>query len=318
MVLAAAPAVAIVLPISWLTDSYAGPVDDDKVGRACAFCGRTAPEIKLTKEHVLSQGLRRALKAADTEAVVRYGTFGAREAIQRDAAGFSIRPDILRQVERAAAPNIFDETVRVVCADCNSGWMSTIDAVAQPLLIAMAAPEPYRLPYGKRAVVAAWALLKIIMCQYFFPPTQQGADTALRKRFWSKNEGRSTPWLPADATVWGVSLDDLRAHGTWAYGAHVRTRAEEYSDVVGGRQPWPAPDSFGGILGLEHLVFVGVGQSTPHALPTGVQQLFSQLPGTMQLWPASPQSPALLWPPADTCTLERLEAAWAKFLSGPW
>jgi hypothetical protein len=277
--------------------------------KVCAFCGRNASEAPLTKEHIFSRGLAPRVLPATTEPVARFGT----------ASITAVEPDLLggarglvtthSKHERPASPAPFEEQVKVVCGECNSGWMSRIDASAQELLAELVDLSPTRLVYRARATLAAWAWLKVVMCQYFFPEEKRGADADLRGRFWKDNRRASTPRLPPSSEAWLVKMSDERAHGAWAYSAPVSARREDLMDVVSGVVPLPMPRGFVGMLGVERVVLVAAGRSAPHGLPTSVQK-FGSLPGCVRVWPTSPRVRAFEWPPFDQSTLEMVESTW--------
>lgn len=109
------------------------------MSRGCIFCGRTPR----TREHLWPDWLQRDLEIREPFAV----------RIEQEHDGVETR-DI-----RFEAPP-FDQKVRAVCAQCNNGWMSGMEAAAKPVLWPLIHAEGRRLDATEQRVLARWALLK--------------------------------------------------------------------------------------------------------------------------------------------------------------
>jgi hypothetical protein len=105
----------------------------------CIFCGGTP----LTREHLWPDWLRRELRIRERH----------RFRIEQEEDGVETR-DI-----RFEAPP-FDQKVKAVCAACNGGWMSEIEARAKPLLQPLMRAEGRRLHRSQQRALSQWALLK--------------------------------------------------------------------------------------------------------------------------------------------------------------
>lgn len=101
---------------------------------ACVFCGSTGV---MTGEHVLGDWLTRVGLAHDP---VEYRT-GPLNRLGRD---LGVRPP-------------FRQTVRDVCSNCNHGWMSRLEAVAQRTLTPFILGRAGRIEPSDLGAVAAWA-----------------------------------------------------------------------------------------------------------------------------------------------------------------
>jgi hypothetical protein len=107
----------------------------------CAFCQQ---DRTLTKEHVWPQWLAGVLADDTPQPFVR-------------AAGGA--------VEDTWAQPTFKQTVRAVCANCNSGWMSQLEARAKPVLSPMIRGIALHLSADTQKLIATWALKTAIMAQ---------------------------------------------------------------------------------------------------------------------------------------------------------
>ncbi len=115
----------------------------------CIFCGAA----RLTREHVFPRWLVTIL----TSDVV--GPDVTSERTRRTSGGAT-------ETQRWAAVDVASHTVRVVCATCNSGWMSEIEARAQAVLSTMVAGERTSLSPAAQMDVAAWTALKGYIVEY--------------------------------------------------------------------------------------------------------------------------------------------------------
>jgi hypothetical protein len=100
--------------------------------RRCVFCGSTS---NLTREHVLPDWLSQ---------------------IDLDRAPSAHQSGRLNKVPRQWSSKPFKTTVKMVCAACNSGWLSGLESAARPVLTPLIRGEARRLPDDDQALIAAW------------------------------------------------------------------------------------------------------------------------------------------------------------------
>ncbi|MDF0528645.1 hypothetical protein P0W64_02330 [Tsukamurella sp. 8F] len=87
--------------------------------RTCDMCGKSTPEVRLSREHVFSQALR--------DTVDDHGDHVVTEAVGRKIAEF--------EYSQCTRPvNLMDVTARTVCERCNNGWMSKLESEANTTL----------------------------------------------------------------------------------------------------------------------------------------------------------------------------------------
>jgi hypothetical protein len=110
----------------------------------CLFCGGSP----LTREHIWPEWLSKELPALELT------TF----TLER--AG--------KETETWKAPAA-STTVRAVCAICNGGWMSDLEARAAPLLTPLIRGQTPRMGRPSQAAVAAWALKTAVMLDQMNP-----------------------------------------------------------------------------------------------------------------------------------------------------
>jgi hypothetical protein len=66
----------------------------------------------------------------------------------------------------------FNQQVSAVCAECNNGWMSDIEAAARPILWPLIHAQGRRLDSDEQRVLARWALLKACVFGELHPQEQ--------------------------------------------------------------------------------------------------------------------------------------------------
>jgi hypothetical protein len=121
--------------------------------RTCVFCGGTP----LTREHVLPRWLRAAFPDADGRAV-------------------HVRESLTNQHVREGS--LLDATAKIVCGDCNSGWMNDLEAEVRDFLPRMIRGRPIMLGAKRQAALAIWCVKTVMMLQTTHPKEDQQAIPA--------------------------------------------------------------------------------------------------------------------------------------------
>jgi hypothetical protein len=124
------------------------------VANACVFCGDASR--RLTDEHVFGNWLSSAVPLSETERTdVR---------VRQDPSTRAF------EVERRRIPLPASTTVvKVVCARCNNGWMSGMEARAGPILTNLATRTRMTVLRNGLDEVAAWASKTAMMREYMHP-----------------------------------------------------------------------------------------------------------------------------------------------------
>jgi hypothetical protein len=112
---------------------------------ACVFCG--ADDQRLTDEHVWPVWMREDLLSAGMPA------FGTNIRVANDEAD-------------SWSGRLLDVKVKVVCAACNNGWMSTLEAEVKPLMLDLMRCKATVLTPRRQALLARWAFKTAAMAQH--------------------------------------------------------------------------------------------------------------------------------------------------------
>jgi hypothetical protein len=136
--------------------------------KKCIFCQRN--DQKITREHVFPNWLSRL-----------YGDKVKSRNVGTNADG-TIVYDYFSTV--------FQQTMNVVCADCNHGWMSDIENQAKPILIKMLKNKSLTLDKKKQQIIATWAMKTILVLNHNnpAPPEKPYIPTAQYETFYASKK----------------------------------------------------------------------------------------------------------------------------------
>lgn len=247
----------------------------NELARQCVFCGSTSD---LSREHVLPDWLTQI--------------------------GLDLEPSIhqagpLNTVPRQWSSKPFTTTVRMVCANCNNGWLSQLEATARPVIAPLIRGESRRLPFDDQAVIAAWtcktALVSLLMSSdearlngYGVPPGEYAALYAQRDRMQP---------LPFSQYWIGSYAGERRASSIWVTPFVV--------EVVGAESPREVPSGYATTLTLGKLLVQGVRFTQPvlHV------ELTTSEWGFLDIWPPTDTFPWPVGGVADDATLDRMNQA---------
>ncbi len=215
----------------------------------CPFCDFTG---KLTAEHVFGDWVSRT--GLELQPVQHLA--GPLNRIGRE---LGVRPP-------------FRQTVRI-CGDCNNGWMSDLEAVAQRVLTPFILGQPGQIATEDAGAIAAWALKTALTAMLVSSEEQRNAGYGLpaseyRELWMSKDEAR-----PSSASQFWVGryVGESRLASAWVTPLTVTIEGLPGID-------WPQGYSITIVLG--ELLLHGVRFTTP-SLQVDVSTSH-ELP---QLWP---------------------------------
>lgn len=189
--------------------------------RVCVFCGGSP----LTREHVLPQWLKPLVPFEDKTGIGLGG--GRRRTIP-------IPPS--------------ERTARAFCESCNTGWMSDLEGITQPILtpLILGHPEPHQLDVSALETIALWAAKTVLTCQFVNPPNRRYVPQAACR--WM-GEHQSPPpgtrvWIaPHVGDIW-AAFYALEPVGLWT--VHQVPEVDEHGRLK--------VNSYTATLGLGHLL----------------------------------------------------------------
>jgi hypothetical protein len=227
----------------------------------CTFCQDDTP---LTREHVWPQWLGEVLLDQSPQRFLR--TSGG-------------------SVERTWNQPMFKQTVRAVCARCNSEWMSRLEGRARTILSPMVRGVAVQLAPEEQKLIATWALKTAIMAQC----AAGERLTPIQDALWLYHEQ-----APPDTNVI-VILAHYRGHRHPLYLAHK---------PMWFNGPWTrraSPEAYMTTVGVGELVCQVLG--TRVYLGDSFRRRGWRGAVSQQIWPA----PRLqTWPPTHSLTDDQL------------
>jgi hypothetical protein len=226
-------------------EDYGAPVPG-----GCIFCGGTP----LTREHLWPDWLGRELQIREPFSI----------RIEQEKDGVETR-DISFQTPP------FDQTVRAVCEQCNSTWMSDMEADAKPILWALSHAEGRSLDGDEQRVLARWALLKACVFDEVHP-NERVVPVAHRQHLYEHKD-------PPGDGLW-VLLATYEAE---------ELRHYAYQGLLLGAGDGPAPTAptvYFVTITIGALVVQIIGSVLPAWSLRGVSVLEDEL-GVVPVWPTS-------------------------------
>src|SRR4051794_16250232 len=133
----------------------------------CIFCGRPG----MSKEHVFSDWINDVLPPDGTHNRIRIRGF--------DAGGGINNPFHDASTHRQGGPATL--TARVVCEECNSGWMSKLQDRAKPVLIPLINGKSASIGREAQGVLASWATMLSMTTEYLTSVPRQAIPLVHRQ-----------------------------------------------------------------------------------------------------------------------------------------
>ena len=116
--------------------------------RFCIFCGKPG----LTREHVWADWLKKYV----------------RKDMKEHSALFAIvHPTHSEPHRKKRSGDLQSRRLRVVCKDCNTGWMSRLQEKAKPHLLPLIQGEVTALDVSAQTIISSWAAMFVMVAEHF-------------------------------------------------------------------------------------------------------------------------------------------------------
>jgi hypothetical protein len=166
--------------------------------RHCVFCGYDG---KLHAEHAWPAWIRDVLPD---------GAVKGYSQQHRVAVGTREVTEITPPMRHKAA----DRKVKVVCQDCNGGWMSDLEVASKPVLVSMIRGE--QTEPVDQTLLSFWAAKTAMMLQFMYSEELHGIPVAHYQHVyelvislvgwmvpgWEFTTAPDDPWRPARRCIW--------------------------------------------------------------------------------------------------------------------
>lgn len=235
--------------------------------RECVFCGGTPT----TREHIFPAWAARLVGEA---VPVTHSKLSERQGELPDSRTWLQPP--------------FTQTVRVVCARCNNGWMSRLESEAEQILRPMLTGFGRRMHRPAQEALASWALKTAIVSQY----THTRSGTLFGEQ---ASHALQAGGLPDALKIWLTSYGGSNAGLAHVFGIDLDDRQ---------RPDRPTRDAFGATLVIGPVVLTLLGATDPSVVD-GVR-LNRLIAPVTQIWPQVSRS--FVWRPTPALTDDALVA----------
>jgi hypothetical protein len=227
--------------------------------RRCVFCGSTS---NLTREHVLPDWLK--------------------------GIGLDLAPSVHQsgphnRVPRQWSSTPFNTTVKLVCATCNNGWLSSLESSARPVLTPLIRGESQHLLAGNHALIAKWTCKTALVSLLVTSAQDRGGDGVPPSEYTDLYEQRGSVAPLPFSRYWIGSYQGDRASSIWVTPFVV--------EVTDAGTPPDIPSGYAMTLVLGKVLVHGVRFTEP-----ALQVELTGMRGFLDIWPPTGACP---WPPAD-------------------
>lgn len=191
--------------------------------------------------------------------------------------------------------SIYSVRFRVVCRECNNGWMSDLEMAARPYLTPLITGEPVLLDREKLNIIAQWIALKVMVAEHS-DPNSAVTPRPERLRF------RQSRTIPEFMQIY-VATHELpfeKAVGYRRDSQCVAFNSAHLSPPLG-----DVPNNIQAVLFFLGRVFVYVTSARVDNLKIEDILLVPQLYETCCIWPQTIKS-AMGWPRIPAFTTEQV------------
>ena len=242
-----------------------------KPQKKCIFCGKTG----LSQEHFWSDWLGKFLPTpSSNESTEHLSTFTQIDKL--------VEPPKIKTRQGST----YTKKIRVVCVDCNNGWMSEIENATKPILEKLTVSQIHIVEPKDLKKLCKWIALKVMVAEH-----NQREDAVTP--FEDRNKFKNNLEIPNNFRIW---IAKCGVNG-WE-GAYWRS-----SSTVSFSTELPQT----GLARNVHFVTFGVGDLLVQTIHTSHQELnlevnYSNSEGIYSIYPESNNS--ISWPPAKSLTAQ--------------
>lgn len=128
---------------------------------------------------------------------------------------------------RIRAGDHIDAKVRIVCSDCNSGWMSRLQERAKPLLIPLFNGEACSIDQRAQSVIAGWIAMATTTGEHISDDTKRVSIPQSDREHLLTTQTPSNDWC-----IWIGRFERLDWPGQWIHTTMPILDADDFSDLV--------------------------------------------------------------------------------------
>jgi hypothetical protein len=263
----------------------------------CIFCeGGAVPGNPMTGEHLWSDWMDRA------RLLPRGGEYFEFKTTVRRLTGETL--DVFRRTRQGTANK---KKIKVVCHNCNSGWMGTLEGNVQPYLTPLIKGTAITLDAKARQTISEWVFMKALVAEhnyYLDRPADPIFDQSVRTTFMDSRA------IPQGVRMWIAMQNSAK----WITGFH------RFASGLGFTTTLPPPPIPATRTKNVQSVTWGIGRLLIYVSAATDLNVFGhfELDRTTplsELWPLTPSD--ITWPPRFFVTdpfIDDLASALERFI----
>ncbi|MGW1768878.1 hypothetical protein ACWCQL_33150 [Streptomyces sp. NPDC002073] len=258
--------------------------------KKCLFCGRSAPEVKMTGEHVLRREL--------INQVLWEAPQSRTETVHR---GYSDGTQIA--MSRQVPQSILNQTLKDVCGGCNNGWMNNLEILAEKKLVPLLRGEHTHVGKADAEVLATWAAKTAMVRARVDGDDPYTVPEDHRTHIMNTN----TP--PANLTVWAATCEPHPSARTRHYKVGIELPGTPITETDEDGETWvvgvEAKQSLGHVttIVINHIAFF-IAEADSEGLHADLVTTLDPTGNATKLWP-DPE--AFSWPLSPVLTPDQID-----------
>lgn len=139
--------------------------------KVCIFCGGTG----LSKEHFWPDWISKYISKSGTD----------KHTAEVHSGDAKSKPELEKKTERQG--DLVTKKFRVVCKECNNGWMSRLENSVKPFILSAIQNKNITLNSEQVAMLAQWVVMKVLVAEHNHNGTQV-TPAEDRKRFYETSK----------------------------------------------------------------------------------------------------------------------------------
>jgi hypothetical protein len=243
-----------------------------KPQKFCVYCGGSG----MSKEHIFPDWLAPYVPRTRTTNTEHF------QLLERDGTP---RQELFRKQQG----DPYTRKLRVVCQECNNGWMSRLQTETKPILLPLLTGQSTTLYRKQQTILARWIAMSIMTAD-FRPPADPAISQGERARVMAGNRVGSN---------WRIWIGNYERKRWPAFFTHhtIPINSPRYGISVSERDP-PLPNTQSSSFVVGPLFIVAISSAIPRLAKKWTFNDASEAV-LRQIWPI--QRPSIAWPlPAMT------------------
>lgn len=192
---------------------------------------------------------------------------------------------------------------KVVCAKCNSGWMSRLQTLANPCLISPVTGQPIILDPPAQKILAAWAAMEMMTAEFF-------DKYKVANSYEEREHVRLALSAPDSWKIWIGFFERRNWKGLWAHNVFPVAAEGDVPEIMDNGLPRPNTQSATLVVGKLYIhAFSSPFKEIRDMVDVAQDRIFLS-----QIWPLGER--AIVWPtsPMSDREADKVASAFLSFV----